>query len=423
MCYNGLKRSSVEFATKAIMNSSHSYVDKNAMLSTALDDLHLKYSICADISRLINKILSGYNPPSDEELYYSAIRKIKSDNKDELKDAISILTDIADYSDAKEKRIIAQEKLDDIIQIEKENKILAREAAAEKRNKIFNVIKIIGIIVAVLLVAFLIVKIINSTVITPKKQYEQAVINIENKNYNEAISILELLGSYKDSSELLEKVRAELDRETLINANIGDTVYFGSYVQMQRSSDKEKLEWIVLDESDGCILLITKFGIESKAYNTENVGITWDRSPIREWLNTEFLSIAFDEDEIKAIKETNLSNPDNDEFGTPGGEDTVDKVFLLSVDEAHQYFKYVGNRVPITQYVKNLRKDSWYVVISDSEGKADWLLRSPGREPDLVSQVTTCGVTNSANYGHGCGINEQLAIRPAIWIDRNLINN
>lgn len=213
MCYNGLKRSSVEFATKAIMNSSHSYVDKNAMLSTALDDLHLKYSICADISRLINKILSGYNPPSDEELYYSAIRKIKSDNKDELKDAISILTDIADYSDAKEKRVIAQEKLDDIIQTEKENAILAKEAAEKRRKKNMPIYICCAVLVCALIGFF----VYYSSVIKPQKdmerQYKNAVAMFDGGQYKEAKEQFSILGDYEDANEMIKKCDEEIEEQ------------------------------------------------------------------------------------------------------------------------------------------------------------------------------------------------------------------
>ena len=54
----------------------------------------------------------------------------------------------------------------------------------------------------------------------------------------------------------------------------------------------------------------------------------------RTWLNETFLNNAFSKDEQNAIKKTLVVNENNLEYGTNGGVDTTDKVYLLSIAEA-----------------------------------------------------------------------------------------
>ena len=95
-------------------------------------------------------------------------------------------------------------------------------------------------------------------------------------------------------------------------------------------------QWRILDvdsEADTALLI---------ADNTEYAGpyhekwgeVTWKTCTLRKWLNGDFYKSEFSEKEKKAIIETNLENPNNPEYGTPGGNNTKDRVFLLSIDEA-----------------------------------------------------------------------------------------
>lgn len=66
---------------------------------------------------------------------------------------------------------------------------------------------------------------------------------------------------------------------------------------------------------------------------------------MRQWLNNEFFKTAFKTFEKELIVETKVSNPDNAGFGTKGGNDTRDKIFLLSLDEVNRYFASDDERV------------------------------------------------------------------------------
>ncbi len=123
-------------------------------------------------------------------------------------------------------------------------------------------------------------------------------------------------------------------------AKVGDVVTFGNYEQDNVTSNgKEAIEWIVLDKySDGSYLLVSQYGLDAKPYNDTLCAFTWDMCTLRTWLNGTFYNTAFSSTEKGKIKTTNVKNDDNFFWGTKGGSDTKDKVFLLSSDESKKYF-------------------------------------------------------------------------------------
>ena len=111
----------------------------------------------------------------------------------------------------------------------------------------------------------------------------------------------------------------------------GSSYFFGRY-------GGEAIEWRVLEVEGDRALLITEWAIDCKRFHNVRQHLTWSQCDLRAWLNGEFLSTAFDEAERARILEVELSNPDNQEQETPGGPDTRDRVFCLSIDEALRYF-------------------------------------------------------------------------------------
>lgn len=84
-----------------------------------------------------------------------------------------------------------------------------------------------------------------------------------------------------------------------------------------------------------------------------------------------------------------------------GGEDTQDRIFLLSYAEAWKYFTANGVRVSSpTAYAR---------AVSVSVNK--WWLRSPGKKLVEAAQVSTNGTQGTAAVTHVQGV------RPAMWVD------
>ena len=102
--------------------------------------------------------------------------------------------------------------------------------------------------------------------------------------------------------------------------------------------------------------------------------MNWKNSTIRTWLNDTFLNTAFSPEEQLMISNTGISG-DNNAYAKNGipPENTSDKVFLLSIDEAEKLFP------------SNLERQSSPTLFAQNRGcevstytsAASWLLRSP----------------------------------------------
>ena len=127
---------------------------------------------------------------------------------------------------------------------------------------------------------------------------------------------------------------AEYDEQPIIEVAIGDIMFFGNY------------EWLVLDVQENQVLIIANNTIGHRRYHhTFGEGVTWEISEIREYLNYIFFYTFSEEDRARILETTviNTNNPWNwlDMHGyvsTPGGNNTTDRIFLLSIDEVLRYF-------------------------------------------------------------------------------------
>ena len=145
-----------------------------------------------------------------------------------------------------------------------------------------------------------------------------------------------------------------------------EIICFGTYEQDgNKENGKEPIEWIVLQEVDNRVLLLSKDVLDYKQYDSAYSNkVTWKESEIRTWLNNSFYNSAFQEDEKKSIVSSKLSNrnlelEDIDEEGKPqpwvsyAGDDTTDKIFLLSVYEIEKYAKQPIKFTNITTFDEN----------------------------------------------------------------------
>lgn len=202
----------------------------------------------------------------------------------------------------------------------------------------------------------------------------------------------------------------------------GDTVFFGTYPQNKEGTDDEPVEWMVLDVQDGKCFLLSKKGLIAKSLHTEDALVTWETCALRAWLNDEFLNDAFTEEEQAAIFVTDVDNgPDQCYSGwkTSGGNNTQDKVFLLSYGEAHKYlklaYKKASSKPRFTPTEYAIASGAWITrEIRTSDGKLTgwWLLRSPGPNEKLGSCVNNGGSLSDCAFTLASG-----CIRPAMWVD------
>ncbi|MDR3084727.1 MAG: DUF6273 domain-containing protein, partial [Christensenellaceae bacterium] len=91
--------------------------------------------------------------------------------------------------------------------------------------------------------------------------------------------------------------------------------------------------WRVLGIKNEAALIITEEIIEQRAYHDAYNEITWAGCELRKYLNGEFYDRFSAADRSRILRVTN-QNPGNPWYGTQGGEDTLDSVFVLSLEEA-----------------------------------------------------------------------------------------
>ncbi len=211
-----------------------------------------------------------------------------------------------------------------------------------------------------------------------------------------------------------DKDRKEAGKDGAISiesASVGDYIEFGAYEQDNNTSNgKEPIEWRVLEVEGNRALLISEKALDCVEYNKEWKTITWEDCTLREWLNNEFINEAFSSSEKSQIPTVKVEAEDNSEFGTEAGNDTEDKVFLLSIDEAEMYFDSDDERIcKPTEYAVANNAD-----VEEDYGSCWWWLRSPGFSQDSAAYVTTNGyVIESGLYVY----NYYVAVRPALWVN------
>ena len=198
-----------------------------------------------------------------------------------------------------------------------------------------------------------------------------------------------------------EKEEYEARNPSKIVFKSENLVTFGNY-------DSRKIEWIVLDKQDDKMLLMTKDIIDCCAYDYSEDDITWEKCDLRRWLNNTFYNQAFGTGEKGLILKTDVENKKNPEYQTSGGNDTKDKVFILSYDESHKYLSGDSSRQAASAV--GAKNRNLYV---DENGYSFWWLRTPGKYSNTACYVDHLGSTKKAGLMNR---SNYIGVRPVIWV-------
>lgn len=174
---------------------------------------------------------------------------------------------------------------------------------------------------------------------------------------------LSFVNGIRDKSYLVDPKTNQV-----VPINKGCTIQLGNY-------KGEVVDWVYINGSKGKVLLLSKKIIE---------GI-YDVSNVDEWLNNDFYSTAFSEQEKTVIIANDSSN-------------SMKKVSLIGKQDISLAKKYLGDDFCVATY---------HVIKSCalSTGKCKWVL-------DDLSFINFRGVHQSKKNLAGC-----VGIRPAIWVD------
>ena len=244
------------------------------------------------------------------------------------------------------------------------------------------------------------------------------------KNIVLCIAFILVLGAF--SSVLADdKVTST---KTLLPASFkaGDTFTFGRYEQDNKKTTRpEPIEWLVLAVENGRVLIISKYGLDQVSYNSENADVSWETCRLRAWLNNEFINTAFNAEEQSKIAWVTNKNPSSLTSATksfttepqPDGNDTLDRVFLLSIDEANRFFPTAeALECEPTKYAEE--KGVMTTWLNPPFGKCGWWLRtrvgyaiSQGTRDYYAAEASGFGIREATVY------NFWIAVRPALWLD------
>ena len=185
----------------------------------------------------------------------------------------------------------------------------------------------------------------------------------------------------------------------------------------------EPIKWRVLKVNRNQAFLLSDIALDDQRYHTVSESITWETSTIRSWLNgygassnkqgkdyssKNFIGSAFSGNEKSAIVNTSVVNDNNINHGTEGGNNTTDKIFLLSESEVY------GNSAAPHGFVSSKSthdearrcKSSTYAKAMGTysstsnayKGNCWWLLRSPGPFPGDAAYIDDYGYV--CHYGN-----------------------
>ena len=241
----------------------------------------------------------------------------------------------------------------------------------------------------------------------------------------------------------------------LAEAEIGDPICMGEYMQTENADKNEPIYWRVIDKDGDKVLLVSDKLLDSFSYNYNPeqavlTDVTWENSSLRAFLNDAdagFLTM-FTDEEIALIQTTHLENKAaNDELmaqwgsfedqgnktysdlsvqDRPDDPDTDDRVFLLSYQEVLKYFgeptdepdpdeqdypftimkvnhdwiAYVTDAVQVGYYDNATRAGAWITRTLCNSHSAE----------DMVVYISSTGqVFNYFTY-------VPMFIRPAMWV-------
>lgn len=339
-----------------------------------------------------------------DALYTYVKARMTGGNTASYEEAIAIFKTIPGWRDADSQMYACQKRIEEI------------KAKNEKNKKQLKRVVAITVPIICVCIAFVIVL---TTVIIPSIKYSSALNLYNTGKYDEAITAFKNLNGYKDSEKQLENCYiGKLGEEKwnkIKNIKRGDSYIFGTYEQDNNiSNGKEAIEWTVLDKDGMSLLLVSKQALDCKRYNTSYTDVTWENCSLRKWMNNSFLNEAFSEEEKALIQSTTVSAYNNPSYNTDPGNDTTDKVFLLSINEAKYFNSDEARKCAPTAYAK-----AQGALTSDTNkttsGAATcwWRLRSPGSGRNVAAIVNDDGSVgcngNFVDTDDGC-------VRPALWI-------
>ena len=357
-----------------------------------------------------------------------------SDAFDEMLSALreTIQAENAKYQEAERQRQQRERELADQKRREEEKRKeeerqaeLRRQEELKKEKEIIKAKAKKALIIATpILAIFVAFIVILNTIIIPNSKYNNAVSLLNEEKYVDAYQLFLELGDFKDAQTQASNIKSKAEEQAanikweseikaLKECKVGDIVTLGTYEQdNDKSNGNEDIEWIVLEKDGDKVMLISKHILDCQSYHRYSKETTWENCTLRSWLNNTFYNCAFSVQEKNAILTTNVKAESVSKYAE-AGNDTIDKVFLLSYSEAKKYFSTGYQRIAkLTTYAKI--RSGRDMNSSDAHW---WWLRTPGFDNEKAANVGWDGEVSDYGAWFAFSDYSDYGVRPVIWVD------
>lgn len=212
---------------------------------------------------------------------------------------------------------------------------------------------------------------------------------------------------------------SEIEPPIVVNdIPIWHCIYFGSYWQTDTNNDgsadtkdeKEPIKWRILSKEDNVVYLISDKALDYRQLEGKYSG--WSTSEIRNWLNQEFCSAAFSNQQLKSIKETateqntkdNISmlQCDDDTFLASGFNGIKDGLIGKNLEGIEN----IAYNTDFARQKSNSEKAKWLAgkgaeTFCDSNGYYTQLAQSDGtRGAYSIRPTLTLDLTDKENWSY-----------------------
>lgn len=213
------------------------------------------------------------------------------------------------------------------------------------------------------------------------------------------------------------KIYYDEELQLLAEAEVGDTIPFGTMNTDYIKSGDERIMWYVADRQGNEVLLVSVYALSPGEFHNVYEVNCWANSSMREFLNGTCYEDYINDYEKTLVIESDIETPMNEVYGTSGGRMVKDYVFLLSAEEAAMYFADdAARRLQSTQAAA---RDGVNVDIRDGVNYTErdnntwWWLRTMGEDGKKTAVVNTQGVID---YEGRHSTVASGGIRPAMWV-------
>ena len=245
------------------------------------------------------------------------------------------------------------------------------------------------------------------------EQYNNAIKAFDNGRYESAYKSFCELGDYREAKAKAAEAKVKWDEKPRIDRMRSEASKYMQPIMVKgkNGSGEYRVSWRILDvDADlGRVLMITEVCIGDRPWGHG----TWSECSLRKWLNEEFYSSLPEEARIRVATAT-VRDIDAD-------KNVEDRIFILSVDEVHKYFRdqrarrcsIAGEKNPTWWWMRNLSTGKRKGVrVVDKDGDAS---NYKVTVYDRISEYIYDEWENAME-----GNSSITAVRPALWIQTGL---